>query len=209
MKKLLIATTNPGKLAEIKRFLGDLPVKLVSLSDVGILDIVEETGKTFEENAILKAKYYCQKSGLPTLADDGGFEIDALGGQPGVKSHRWIHGDREDTDEELIAYTLEKLKGLPQAERGAQLRLVLALVFPDGRQYTVEEKTRGVVAEKPSEHRTIGFPYRSLLFLPEINKYYDHDLLTPEETEQFNHRKRALDRLKPLLKQSLTRTDSI
>ncbi len=199
MKNLLIATTNPGKLAEIKRFLGDLAIELVSLNDVGITDVVEETGSTFEENAILKAKYYCQKSGFPTLADDGGFEIDALGGEPGVKSHRWIHGDREDTDEELIAYTLEKLKGLPRAKRGAQLRLVLALIFPDGQHYTVEEKTRGIVAEKPSEYRTPGFPYRSLLFLTEINKYYDHDLLTPEETERFNHRKRALDQLKPIL----------
>lgn len=199
MKKLLIATTNPGKLAEIKRFLGDLPIELVGLKDIDITDVVEETGKTFEENAILKAKYYGQKSGLPTLADDGGFEIDALGGQPGVKSHRWIHQNREDTDEELIQYTLEKLKGLPKARRGAQLRLVLALVFPDGKVTTVEEKTRGIVAEKPSEHRTAGFPYRSLLFLPEINKYYDHDLLTPEETERFNHRKRALDKLKPIL----------
>ncbi len=200
--KLLIATTNPGKLAEIKRFLGDLAIELVSLNDVGITDVVEETGSTFEENAILKAKYYCQKSGFPTLADDGGFEIDALGGEPGVKSHRWIHGDREDTDEELIQHTLKKMEGFPLARRGAQLRLVLVLVFPDGRQFTVEEKTRGIVAEKPSQHRTPGFPYRSLLFLPEINKYYDHDLLTPEETDRFNHRKRALDRLKPMLIQS-------
>lgn len=198
MKKLLIATTNPGKLAEIRRFLGDLPINLVGLKEVGITDSVEETGKTFEENAILKAKLYAQTSGLPTLADDGGFEIDALGGEPGVKSHRWIHKDREDTDEELIAHTLEKMRGLPRARRGAQLRLVLALVFPDGRLFTVEEKTRGIVAEKPSQHQTPGFPYRSLLFLPEINKYYDHSLLTPEETDRFNHRKRALDRLKPI-----------
>ncbi|MBI3955710.1 non-canonical purine NTP pyrophosphatase [Candidatus Gottesmanbacteria bacterium] len=199
MKKLLIATTNPGKLGEIRRFLGDLPIELIGLKDVGITDVVEETGTTFEENAMLKAKFYAQKSGLPTLADDGGFEIDALGGEPGVKSHRWIHRDREDTDDELIAYTLEKMMGLPRAKRGAQLRLVLALVFPYGRQFTVEEKTRGIVAEIPSEHRTKGFPYRSLLFLPEIGKYYDHDLLTPEETETFNHRKRALERLKPIL----------
>lgn len=199
MKKLLIATTNPGKLAEIKRFLSDLPIELVGLKDVGISDTVEEIGKTFEENAVVKAIYYCKKSGLPTLADDGGFEIDALGGEPGVKSHRWIHGDKEDTDEELIAYTLERLQGLPRAKRGAQLRLVLALIFPDGRQCTVEEKTLGIVAEKPSDHRTRGFPYRSLLFLPEIDKYYDHDLLTPEETDKYNHRKKALEKLKPIL----------
>lgn len=201
MKKLLIATTNPGKFAEIKSFLSDLSISLTGLKDVGIIEHPEEIGKTFEENAILKAKFYAAKSGLPVLADDGGFEIDALGGEPGVKSHRWIHKDREDTDEELIAYTLEKMRGLPRARRGAQLRLVLALAFPDGRQFTAEEKTRGIVAQKPSQHRTSGFPYRSLLFLPEINKYYDHDLLTPEETERFNHRKRALDKLKPVLLQ--------
>lgn len=201
MKKLLIATTNPGKLEEIKKFLSDLPLELVGLKDLGITNIVEETGKTFEENALLKAKYYCQKSGLPTLADDGGFEIDALNGEPGVKSHRWIHGDREDTDEELINYTLTRMRGLSHTLRGAQLRLVLALVFPDGRQFTVEEKTRGLVAEKASVHRTPGFPYRSLLYLPEIEKYYDQDVLTPEETERFNHRKRAIDKFNPILLQ--------
>lgn len=197
--KLLIATTNPGKFDEIKHFLSDLSLELVGLKDLRITHIVDETGKTFEENAILKAKFYCQKSGLPTLADDGGFEIDALKGEPGVKSHRWIHGNREDTDEELIEYTLEKLRGLPLAMRGAQLRLVLALIFPDDRKFTVEEKTRGLVAEKASVHMTPGFPYRSLLYLPEIEKYYDQDLLTPEETERFNHRKRAIDKLKPIL----------
>lgn len=195
--KLLIATTNPGKLAEIRRFLSDVPVKLVSLKDVGISDNVEETGSTFEENAILKAKYYAQKSGLPTIADDGGFEIDALGGEPGVKSHRWIHGDREDSDEELIAYSFEKLRGLPPSKRGAQLRAVLAFVTPEGGVHTATDATRGIIPDRPSDERVPGFPYRSILFIPEINKYYNHDLLTQEETEVYNHRKRALDTLKP------------
>lgn len=201
--KLLIATTNPGKLTEIKKFLGDFPIELTGLKDAGITDVVEETGSTFEENAILKAKFYAEKSGLPTLADDGGFEIDALGGEPGVKSHRWIHKDREDTDEELIAYTLEKMKGLPRAQRGAQLRLVLALVLPDGRKFTVEEKTRGIVAQKPSQHRTSGFPYRSLLYLPDLRKFYNTGDLTPEENEVYNHRKRAVEELKPVIRQYL------
>src|SRR3990167_9592915 len=111
--KLLVATTNPGKLAEIRRFLTDIPVELVSLKDVGIADSVEETGKTFEENAILKAKFYAQKSGLPTLADDGGFEIDALNGEPGVKSHRWADPSQENDDETLINYTLKRLENVP------------------------------------------------------------------------------------------------
>jgi len=200
MKKLLIATTNPGKLAEIRRFLSDIPLKLVSLQDVGITENVEETGKTFEENAILKAKYYAEKSGLPTLADDGGFEIDALNGEPGVKSHRWIHGDREDDDVELIRFTFDRMKDVPEGNRGAQLRLVLALMLPDGTVHTVTDLTRGIVPFEPSSENVPGFPYRSILYLPEIGKYYNHDLLTPEETEKYNHRKRALDKLKPFLR---------
>lgn len=198
--KLLIATSNPGKLAEIKRFLSDIPIELVSPKDVGITDAVEETGKTFEENAVLKAKFYAQKTGLPTIADDGGFEIDALGGEPGVKSHRWIHGDREDTDEELIAYTFEKLKGIPPKRRGAQLRAVLAFALPNGEIHTATAATRGIIPDKPSDGRVTGFPYRSILYIPEIGKYYNHDLLTPAETETYNHRKKALEKLKPMLR---------
>lgn len=197
MQRLLIATTNPGKLAEIKRFLKDLPITLVSLRDVGITDVVKETGKTFEENAILKATYYAKKSGLPTIADDGGLEIDALNREPGVKSHRWIHGDLEDEDEELIAYTLAKMKGLPRARRGAQLRAVLALALPNGTVNTATAATRGIIPEKASSVKVAGFPYRSLLYIPEIGKYYNHEQLTAAETERYNHRKLALEELKP------------
>lgn len=173
-------------------------VELVSLKDVGITDTVEETGKTFEENAILKAKHYAKESGLPTIGDDGGFEIDALGGEPGVKSHRWIYGDHEDSDEELISYTFEKMKGITQ--RGAQLRAVLALVLPNGEIYKATAATRGIIPDKPSDVRVAGFPYRSILFIPEINKYYNHDLLTRQETETYNHRKKALDKLRPFIR---------
>lgn len=203
MNKLLIATTNPGKLAEIRHFLSDLPLELVSLADVGITEKVEETGATFEENAILKASYYAKKSGLPTIADDGGLEIDALGGEPGVKSHRWIHGDREDEDEELIAYALVKMKGLPRARRGAQLRAVLALALPDGTVDTAMAATRGIIPEKASPVRVVGFPYRSLLYIPEIGKFYNHNELTPDETDRYNHRKKALEILKPILQSTV------
>lgn len=204
MKTLLIATTNPGKLDELRLFLKDIPLTLMSLSDAGITTFAEETGRTFAENAMLKAKYYAEVSGLPTLADDGGFEIDALHGEPGVKSHRWVYGDRENTDEELIAHTISRLANVPEGKRGAQLRLVLALVTPDGKAYTAEEKVRGVIPLTPTNRVTPGFPYRSLLFLPEINKYYNHDELTPVETDRYNHRKIALDKLKPILRGLLT-----
>lgn len=201
MNTVLIATTNPGKLGEITRYLSDLPVTLVGLKDLKITDTVEETGKTFEENAIIKAKFYCQKSGLPTIGDDGGLEIDALGGEPGIKSHRWIHGDREDSDEELIAYTLKRLKKISLKNRQAQLRAVLALALPDGRVFTATAATRGIIPHAPGKHRTAGFPYRSLLFLPQLGKFYDHTELTEEENEVYNHRKQALEELKPIIKE--------
>ena len=204
MKKLLIATTNSGKLEEITRFLRDLPIELVSLRDLNINNHPEENGKTFEENAILKATFYAEKSGLPTIADDGGAEIDALGGEPGVKTRRWIHSDHDSTDEEIIANVLERLKGVPLQNRGMQLREVIALALPSGKYYTATEKIRGVIAVKPSPQRHSGFPFRSLMYIPELGKFYNHDLMTAEENEQYNHRKRALEELKPIIKSILT-----
>lgn len=204
MKRLLIATSNPGKLREITEVLKDLPITLVSLNDFNIKEKPQESGQTFEENALIKARFYYKFTGLATLADDGGFEIDALGGAPGVRSHRWPDANREAGDEELIAYTLRQLKGISLDRRGAQLRLVMAIVFPDGHEFTVEEKVRGIVPLKPSHNRMQGFPYRSLLLIPEINKFYNEYELTQEEDKKYNHRKRALEQLKPLLRQTLT-----
>ncbi len=198
MKKILVATTNPGKLAEIKFFLKDLPVQLVNLSDLGIKDRVEEDGKTFAENAKKKALFYCKLSGLATVADDGGLEIDYLNGEPGVKSRRWIN-DKEATDEELINYTLEKLKGIPQSKRGAQLRVCLALALPGGETYVSEGKIRGVISKQIFHILTPGFPFRSLLFIPKIGKYYHHKNLTDEENLKYNHRGKALKKLKGII----------
>lgn len=203
MKKLLVATTNPGKLTEIKRFLADLPLELVDLTDVGITDTVEETGKTFEENSVLKAKFYAEKSGLPTISDDGGAEIDALGGEPGVRSHRWIHGEKDNDDEDLINYALKRLEGITLDKRQAQLRTVVSFALPGGEVFSAEGMIRGIIPLAPSPQRYVGFPFRSLLFLPELNKFYNHDQLTPEENERYNHRKEALEKLKPIIKKSL------
>ncbi len=204
MKKLLIATHNLAKAAEIHKFLSHLPIELVSLTDVGITEDIEETGKTFEENAILKATVYSKESGLPALADDGGFEIDFLHGEPGVHSKRWI-GGRETSDEELIAYTLKQMEGVPIEKRGAQLRLVLALAVPGNPTQTVEAKVRGIVAEKPSSSPLKkGFPFRQILFIPEINKYYNQEEMTEEEEERYNHRREAIEKLQPFLQVYVT-----
>lgn len=204
IKKLLIATTNPGKLDEIKFFLKGLSIELVSLTDLEIKEKIEEDGQTFAENAKKKAGFYCQLSGLPTIADDGGLEIDYLGGEPGVKSRRWIDGS-DAGDEELIEYALKKLKGVPLKKRGAQLRAVLALALPGGRVYTSEGKVRGIIAEKPLEKRTKGYPFRSLLYLPKIGKYYHHDDLTAEENIKYNHRGKALKKLRRIILKNLVK----
>lgn len=198
MKKLLIATSNPGKLHEFQLFLKHLPLEVISLKDAGITKQPDETGKTFEENAILKATYYHDVSGLPTLADDGGFEIDALGGAPGVKSHRWVYGDRDSTDEQLIHYTMEQLKDVPLEKRTAALSLVLALLLPDG-MHLSKGKVKGFVPMKPSVSRREGFPYRSLLYIPEMGKFYDDSIMTPMEADAYNHRKRAVADLLPII----------
>ena len=202
MQKLLIATTNPGKFAEIKKYLSDLPIELLSLADLGIKEKVVEDGKTFKENAIKKAKFYGKISGLPTIADDGGLEIDILNGEPGVKSRRWING-LDASDEDLINYTLKKLEGMLLDKRGAQLRTVIALVLANGKVYTSEGVVRGLISEKPYEKRTAGFPFRSLLYLPEIGKFYHKDDLTPKENLKYNHRVKALQKFKRIIKTSL------
>lgn len=199
MKKLLIATHNKAKLAEIKHFLQDLPLKLISLKEIGIKEDVKEDGKTFEENAIKKALFYAKKSGLPTIADDGGLEIDYLDGEPGVHSRRWID-ERRASDEELINHTLELLKNVPAQKRGAQLRAVLALSLPEGQLKTAEGKIRGIIADKPyTKKHWQGFPFRCLFYIPEIGKYYNPHQMSKEEEKKYNHRLKALKKLKKLL----------
>lgn len=208
MKQILIATTNPGKRIEIQKALSDLLCTFVTLSDLGITERPEETGATFEENARIKAAFYFQKSGLPTIADDGGIEIAALNMEPGVKSHRWIHGDREDTDEELITYTLSRLRGVPLENRQAQMHVVVAFQTKNG-VYVAEELVKGIIPLVPSPLRTPGFPFRSLLFIPEIGKYYDDAIMTKEENERYGHRVRALGKLKSALQEEISQSISI
>lgn len=197
MMKLLIATNNPGKVLEYKEIFKEMApdIELVSLKDLGIKQKLEETGKTFEENAIQKAKFYYSLSGIPTLADDGGLEIDYLNGEPGAKSRRWP--GHEATDEELIQITLEKLKGVPLEQRGAQLRAVIGLIFPgDEKVYTFEGVLRGRIAEKPIKLRMNGYPFRSLFIPAGSNKYLG-------ELGINAHRQQAVEKALPIIKKYL------
>src|ERR1700722_8363226 len=143
MNRLLIATTNPAKLAEYRLILRDLGIELelVSLADVGIVGSPEETGATFTENARIKARYYFECARIATLADDGGLEIDALGGEPGDRWHRWLGTGGDDSDEALVAEVIRRMKTVPMARRTARIRATLALIH----------EADGAVREKTSE----------------------------------------------------------
>ena len=201
MKKLLLATGNPGKLQEMRQGLSGLMevgFQLLSLSDLDITVEPKETGTTFKENAELKARYYANLAQIPTLADDGGFVIPYLNGEPGVHSARWL-GENSD-EEALINHTLRKLEKAKGQERYAYLQLVLCFLDPiSGNLLFESEKIDGRVADKSCERRINGFPYRALLKVFPFKKYYDD--LSLEEHVQVNHRLKALKKLEIKLKQ--------
>lgn len=201
MKKLLIATHNPGKLHELSILLSDLPVKLVSLTDVGIHEDIEEDGKTYEENSQKKALFYAKKSGLPAISDDGGIEISALNNEPGIHSKRWL--GEGTTEDDLIAHMQKVADELPDNNRKAAFKVVESFALPDGRVWSVMGSVEGIIAKKPSLNLVKGFPYRSFFFLPELQKYYFETELTAEEQRHYNHRFKAINKLKPLLKKEL------
>lgn len=198
MKKLLIATTNKGKLQELKHFLSDLPIALVSLLDIGITDDVEETGKTYKENSQKKALFYAKKSGLPAIADDGGLEIAALGGAPGVKSRRWL--GYEGSDEELFVHLQKVADKLLHGNRTAWFKTVVSLALPSGKVWSANGEVEGIIAKKPHVKILKGYPYRSFFYLPKIKKYYHEDELSEDEQKLYNHRYKAIEKLKPILK---------
>lgn len=197
-QKLLIATTNKGKLMELKTFLQDLPIQLVSLSDLGIIDDIEETGKTYKENSQKKAVFYAKKSNLPAIADDGGLEIDALDGAPGVRSRRWL--GYEATDEVLLEHLAKIAKSLSSNNRKAWFKTVVSFALPNGKVWSVSGEVEGVIAEKPHVKILKGYPYRSFFYLPKIKKYYHEDQLSEEEQKLYNHRYKAIEKLKPIIK---------
>lgn len=196
MKKILVATHNPGKIMEYKEILGGHALEFLLLNDLNILDEPEEDGKTFEENAIKKVDFYSQFTDLPVLAEDGGLEIDHLNGEPGVYSRRWP--GHKATDQELIDMTLSKLEGVPREKRGAQFRVVIAFKkSPKDKIVTAEGVLRGVILERSGAEVTPGFPFRSLFYLPEIDKVIGD--ATSEDETKILHRRIAIEKLLPFL----------
>lgn len=199
LKKLLIATHNKAKFKEIKKFITVLlpAVKIISLSELGIVSEPEETGKTFKENAQLKAEHYAKLSRIPTLADDGGLVIDSLNGEPGIHSNRWI-GHR-GTDRELINYCLKRMRGIAMNKRLARFETCLYYYDPVKNNRAYETGVvEGSITQKTSKKVEAGYPYRSVFKVSKFGKFYTE--LSRVEHNQINHRLQALKRLAQKLK---------
>jgi XTP/dITP diphosphohydrolase len=181
---LVLATRNQGKTREIRRLLQDRPIALLSLEDFGPTPEPREDADTFEENAYGKAHFYARILGLPALADDSGLEVEALGGEPGVRSSRWAGEDA--TDKERCARLLDRMKG--QSQRRAAFVCALVLAVPSGPALTWLGRCEGELAAEP--RGTNGFGYDPIFFYPPLGRTFAE--LAAEEKNRVSHRGRAM-----------------
>ena len=197
MFKILAATTNQGKIREIKEILSDF--EIISLKDTGIDVDVEENGTTFSENAYIKAYEISKLTDLPVLADDSGLEIEALGGRPGVYSARYA-GENAPYSVK-IAKLNEELKDVPKDERYAQFACAMCLILPDGRKIeSVGVSCKGIILETPRGEN--GFGYDPVFYSTEHKKTFSE--MSMEEKNSVSHRKAALVALLDKIKGELT-----
>jgi XTP/dITP diphosphohydrolase len=192
---LLVATQNKGKVAELSALMRDLGVTWLSLADLAVSYEVAEVGATLTENARLKAAGYATATGLLTLADDSGLEVDALDGRPGVHTARY--GGDDLTPAARYQLLLREMRHVPWTLRTARFHCVIALATPDGTLLGEGKGVcEGVIALEPAGHG--GFGYDPVFYLPERGLTMAQ--LTPEEKKQISHRGRAIRAIAPLLK---------
>lgn len=195
MKKLLIATHNHGKFKEIESILLDLPIQFLNLDDLKIDQDVEETGISYEENAIIKAKFFAEKSKIPTIADDSGIVVDALKGELGVKTRRWGAGPHA-SDEEWLNFFMERMK----EEKNRKAIFYTTIAFLENASGTAKiftGKCEGILTESIEAEYLKGIPL-SAIFKPNgFNCVYS--ALSPKEKGQISHRGRAASKLKDFL----------
>ena len=193
MRRLIFATGNEHKMVEIREILGELPVEILSMNDVGIKADIVENGSTFEENALIKAKEVCKLAGEMVLADDSGLEIDYLNGEPGIYSARYMG---EDTSYRIKNQNLiDRLEGVPEEKRTARFVCAIAAAFPDGRSFVVRGTIEGIIGYE--ERGTNGFGYDPIFYLPE--RGVSTAEIPPEEKNSISHRGNALRKMKELL----------
>ena len=192
--KLLLATRNKGKIEEFRRILEDIAageIELVGLEQFPDLHDVDETGSTFEENALLKAREMCLASGIPAIADDSGLCVDFLNGDPGIFSARWAgsHGD----DRANTAKVLESLTGVPDENRGAHFTCVAALALPDGRTHVEEGRFDGWILHAPVGDQGFGY---DPIFRPEGFEISSAQM-SAEAKDAISHRGKSLRAIAP------------
>lgn len=191
--RLLLATRNVGKLRELRQLLDGLPAQCLSLDDLDIDIDIPELGATFADNATLKARGYAHLSGLLTLADDSGLEVDALSGAPGVQSARWAGPNASDKDR--IRKLLEQLRGVPPERRTARFRCVVAIATPQSQVHTAEGSCEGRIIDHPRGSH--GFGYDPVFFFPELGLTMAE--LDPDLKNRISHRARAVQAARPIL----------
>jgi XTP/dITP diphosphohydrolase len=194
LTKLLVATNNPGKVREYEQLLNDLPVEITFPAGEGLSLEVDESGETFEENARIKAVAYARASGLLTLADDSGLEVDVLGGGPGVRSARYAGPESSDADR--YRKLLAALQDVPPGQRSARFRCVVALAQPGGKVYTTDGRCEGEIGFEP--HGKHGFGYDPIFI---VKGYGGRTMaeLPPDLKNRISHRARAAAAARPLL----------
>lgn len=186
MKKIIFATGNAGKMKEIREILKDLDAEVLSMKEAGVEADIVENGKTFEENAVIKAKTVCELTGEIALADDSGLEIDYLNKEPGIYSARYMG---EDTSYRIKnANLIERLNGVPDEERTARFVCAVAAAFPDGTVKTVRGTMEGRIGYE--EKGDNGFGYDPIFWLPEYE--CSSAELSMEEKNKISHRGKAL-----------------
>lgn len=193
MEKLIFATGNEGKMREIREILSDLGVEILSLKEAGIHADIVEDGKSFEENAVIKAKTICELTHEVVLADDSGLEIDYLNGEPGIYSARYMG---EDTSYCIKNQNLiDRLEGVPDEKRTARFVCVIAAAYPDGTVKTARGTMEGMIGYE--ERGENGFGYDPIFFLPEYG--CSSAELSMEEKNKISHRGKALRAIKEVL----------
>jgi len=199
IKKLLVATHNKGKISEFAEMMHDMAITWAGLDDVGVTEDVAETGHTFRENAVLKATVYSRMTGLLTLADDSGLEIDALGGAPGVYSARY--GGNGLTPEGRYQLVLQQMADVPDVARTARFRCVIVVSDANGRVLAETDGTcEGFIARGPTGSG--GFGYDPIFFIPDRGQTMAQ--LSSAEKHRISHRGRAMQKLEPVLRQILS-----
>ena len=193
IEKMMFATGNEGKMREVRMILGDLGAEILSLKEAGIQAEAEENGTTFEENAVIKAKEIMEKTGALVLADDSGLEVDALNGEPGIYSARYM--GHETSYHIKNKNLIERLEGKTGEERSARFVCAIAACFPDGRVLTTRGTMEGQIGyEEKGEN---GFGYDPIFYLPEYQCYSGE--LPLEEKNKLSHRGKALRLMKEQL----------